>query len=68
MFKYEGNQIVVASKGDGFQDFKSQFEDDARAFGYIRIQVGLIIFLYYTILNITVGNGLYIYCTINLSF
>jgi len=40
VFKYEGSQVIVGGKGVSFDDFKSQFEDDGRAFGYIRIQTG----------------------------
>ncbi|KAG5683487.1 hypothetical protein PVAND_012764 [Polypedilum vanderplanki] len=40
VFKFESSEIVVAAKGSGFEDFRQQFLDDERAFGYIRIQMG----------------------------
>lgn len=40
VFKYEGSQIIVAGKGQTFDDFKAQFGDDDRAFAYIRLQTG----------------------------
>ena len=40
VFKYDGSQVMVAAKGQTFDDFKSQFGDDERAFAYIRLQTG----------------------------
>ncbi|CAO1392196.1 unnamed protein product [Diamesa serratosioi] len=40
IFKFESTEIVCAGKGIGFEDFASQFADNERAFGYIRIQMG----------------------------
>lgn len=40
VFKYEGSQVMVAAKGESFDDFKAQFGEDERAFAYIRLQTG----------------------------
>jgi hypothetical protein len=40
VFKFDSSQIVVDRKGQGFEEFKQQFADNERAFGYIRIQMG----------------------------
>lgn len=40
VFKFESTEIICAAKGMGFEEFKEQFADDERAFGYIRIQTG----------------------------
>uniref|UniRef100_A0A0K8TKE7 Coactosin-like protein n=1 Tax=Tabanus bromius TaxID=304241 RepID=A0A0K8TKE7_TABBR len=40
VFKFDGPRIVVAAKGQCFEEFKSHFTDNERAFGYIRIQMG----------------------------
>ncbi|KAK7070896.1 Coactosin-like protein [Halocaridina rubra] len=40
VFKYDGSQVMVAAKGQTFDDFKSQFGDDERAFAYIRLLTG----------------------------
>lgn len=40
IFKFESTEIICAAKGVGFDDFKSQFADEERAFGYIRMQMG----------------------------
>ncbi|KAG0726158.1 Coactosin-like protein [Chionoecetes opilio] len=40
VLKYEGSQVMVAAKGEAFEDFKSQFSEDERAFAYIRLQTG----------------------------
>jgi len=40
VFKYEGSQIIMAAKGQTFDDFKEQFSDDERAFAYLRVQTG----------------------------
>lgn len=40
IFKFDSTEIICAGKGAGFDDFKSQFADEERAFGYIRIQMG----------------------------
>ncbi|XP_050300796.1 uncharacterized protein LOC126739255 [Anthonomus grandis grandis] len=40
VFKFEGPTIVTSAKGSDFDQFKTQFGDDERAFGYIRVQTG----------------------------
>lgn len=45
VFKYEGSQVMVAAKGESFDDFKAQFGEDERAFAYIRLQVILLVLL-----------------------
>lgn len=40
VFKFDGLKIVCSAKGQGFDEFCSEFHDDERAFGYIRIQMG----------------------------
>ncbi|KAH1014436.1 hypothetical protein HUJ05_012299 [Dendroctonus ponderosae] len=40
VFKFEGPRIVTSAKGEDFNQFKKQFGDDERAFGYIRVQTG----------------------------
>ncbi|XP_046387025.1 coactosin-like protein [Ischnura elegans] len=40
VFKFEGNRIVVSAVGTNFDDFRSQFGEGDRAFGYVRIQMG----------------------------
>lgn len=40
VFKYEGNQVILAAKGQSFEDFKSQFNEDDRAFAYLRLMTG----------------------------
>ncbi|XP_075211066.1 coactosin-like protein [Lycorma delicatula] len=40
VLKYDNKQIVCSSKGSDFEEFKNQFGDDDRAFGYIRLQMG----------------------------
>lgn len=40
VFKFDGPQIVCSAKGTCFDEFKDQFTDNERAFGYIRIQMG----------------------------
>nr|CAD7207173.1 unnamed protein product [Timema douglasi] len=42
VFKFEGANIVCAAKGADFGKFQEHFKEDDRAFGYIRIQVGVI--------------------------
>jgi hypothetical protein len=39
VFKFEGTHIVCSAKGMQFEEFREQFADDERAFGYIRLQV-----------------------------
>lgn len=39
VFKYDGSNVVVSAKGESFDEFKTQFGDDERAFAYIRLQV-----------------------------
>lgn len=45
VFKFVSSEIVCAAKGIGFEDFQQQFAEDERAFGYIRIQMGMPIIL-----------------------
>lgn len=40
VFKFDGAIIYCAGKGEGFENFKTLFANDERAFGYIRIQMG----------------------------
>ncbi|KAK4315474.1 hypothetical protein Pmani_013389 [Petrolisthes manimaculis] len=40
VFKYDGSNVVVSAKGEDFDEFKTQFGDDERAFAYIRLQTG----------------------------
>jgi len=40
VFKYDGNQVILAAKGQSFEDFKSQFGEDDRAFAYLRLMTG----------------------------
>ncbi|KAG8228662.1 hypothetical protein J437_LFUL008899 [Ladona fulva] len=40
VFKFDGNRIIVSGTGTDFEDFKVQFGEDDRAFGYLRIQMG----------------------------
>lgn len=40
MFKFEGARIVCSAKGSEFDQFREQFSDNERAFGYIRLQTG----------------------------
>ncbi|KAL5276402.1 COTL1 family protein [Megaselia abdita] len=40
VFKFDGPRIIVASTGTCFETFKNSFNDNERAFGYIRIQMG----------------------------
>ncbi|XP_077284577.1 coactosin-like protein isoform X2 [Arctopsyche grandis] len=40
VFKYEGARIVCSATGSSFDEFREQFTDDERAFGYIRLQMG----------------------------
>jgi len=40
VLKYDGDQVVCSSTGDGFDDFQQHFQDDERAFGYLRISTG----------------------------
>ncbi|XP_046551353.1 coactosin-like protein [Haliotis rubra] len=40
VFKYEGNTIQRSATGDDYGEFQSQFGDDERAFGFIRITTG----------------------------
>nr|CAD7435603.1 unnamed protein product [Timema monikensis] len=41
VFKFEGANLVFAAKGAEFGKFQEHFKEDDRAFGYIRIQVGV---------------------------
>lgn len=40
VFKFDGAQIIVHGRGQCFEEFRQQFGDSERAFGYIRIQMG----------------------------
>ncbi|KZS00359.1 Coactosin-like protein [Daphnia magna] len=40
VFQFEGNQICSKAVGSDFADFRTQFVDDERAFGFVRIQSG----------------------------
>lgn len=40
VFKFDGAQIIVHARGQCFEEFRQQFGDSERAFGYIRIQMG----------------------------
>lgn len=40
VFKFDGPRIVCTERGQCFEDFRQQFGDNERAFGYIRIQMG----------------------------
>lgn len=40
VFKFDSTEIVCAERGSGFDAFQQQFNNDERAFGYIRIQMG----------------------------
>lgn len=40
VFKFDGAQIIVHGRGQCFEQFREQFGDSERAFGYIRIQMG----------------------------
>jgi len=39
-FTFEANKLGVAAKGSDFDEFKSHFKPDDRAFGYIKIHTG----------------------------
>lgn len=40
VFKFDGPRIICTERGQCFEDFRQQFGDNERAFGYIRIQMG----------------------------
>ncbi|XP_059223434.1 coactosin-like protein [Stomoxys calcitrans] len=40
VFKFDGPQIICSIRGQCFEEFRQQFGDNERAFGYIRIQMG----------------------------
>lgn len=40
VFKYDGARIIHTGSGTDFDEFKSQFTDSERAFGYLRVQMG----------------------------
>ncbi|XP_046360460.1 coactosin-like protein [Haliotis cracherodii] len=40
VFKYEGNTIQKSAIGNDYDEFQSQFGDEERAFGFIRITTG----------------------------
>jgi hypothetical protein len=41
VFKFDGNALMVAATGADFDDFKKNFGNEDRAFGYIRIHVSI---------------------------
>uniref|UniRef100_A0A1L8E5C6 Coactosin-like protein n=1 Tax=Nyssomyia neivai TaxID=330878 RepID=A0A1L8E5C6_9DIPT len=40
VFKYDGARIIHMQSGTDFDEFKGQFTDSERAFGYLRVQMG----------------------------
>lgn len=40
VFKFESTEIVCKAKGSGFDEFRQQFNNDERAFGYFRCEMG----------------------------
>lgn len=40
VFKFDGARIVCSARGSDFTEFRTQFSDDERAFGYLRLQMG----------------------------
>ncbi|XP_005181888.1 coactosin-like protein isoform X1 [Musca domestica] len=40
VFKFDGPRITCSVRGQCFEEFRQQFGDNERAFGYIRIQMG----------------------------
>ncbi|XP_045455672.1 coactosin-like protein [Melitaea cinxia] len=40
VFKFEGARIICSARGSDFSEFRTQFSDDDRAFGYLRMQMG----------------------------
>jgi len=40
ILSYDGQRIVVNSTGSDYDEFKSSFSDDARLYGFIRIDTG----------------------------
>lgn len=40
VFKFEGARIIVSAKGSDFNEFRDQFSESERAFGYVRLQMG----------------------------
>ncbi|CAH0696445.1 unnamed protein product [Spodoptera exigua] len=40
VFKFDGARIVCSARGSDFTEFRTQFSDDDRAFGYLRLQMG----------------------------
>lgn len=40
VFKFDGPRIICSIRGQCFEEFRQQFGDNERAFGYIRIQMG----------------------------
>lgn len=37
---YEGNSLILNSCGEDFDELKSKFEDDSRAYAFLRVQTG----------------------------
>uniref|UniRef100_A0A034VIT6 Coactosin-like protein n=1 Tax=Bactrocera dorsalis TaxID=27457 RepID=A0A034VIT6_BACDO len=40
VFKFQNCTITCTARGQGFEEFREQFGENDRAFGYIRIQMG----------------------------
>ncbi|XP_039746372.1 coactosin-like protein isoform X2 [Pararge aegeria] len=40
VFKFDGARIICSARGSDFTEFRTQFSDDERAFGYLRLQMG----------------------------
>ncbi|XP_061198023.1 coactosin-like protein [Saccostrea echinata] len=40
VLKYTDTEITVDSQGTDYEEFKSKFQDDERAFGYVRLITG----------------------------
>jgi Cofilin/tropomyosin-type actin-binding protein len=40
IFKFESTEIICAAKGIGFDEFRANFSESERAFGYIKIEMG----------------------------
>lgn len=40
VFKFDGTRIICSARGSDFTEFRTQFADDDRAFGYLRLQMG----------------------------
>lgn len=40
VLKYDGNKVILHAKGSEFSEFRSNFADDERAFGFLRVTTG----------------------------